>query len=324
MIRKNTPLVASAMAMMLLILDSRCAVTAAAEGVQLCIQTVIPSLFPFFLLSIFLTGSIQGGAVLRPLGKLFRISREEDTILVSGLLGGYPVGAQAAAEGYRSGNLTQAQANRLLAFCSQAGPSFLFGMVALQFPEAKYPWLLWLIQILSALTVAHMIPQCAQSDREPRAKAPISMAKAMKKAVAAMASVCGWVVIFRVVIGFVKRWVLWLLPETAQILICGLLELTNGCLMLSQIPDIPARFLMAVLMLNFGGFCVFLQTQSVAAVLDIRRYWLGKLLQAGFSLCYAAVFLGIWWALIPALLAIACTFAQNKRKNSSIPLAVGV
>ena len=37
--------------MLAMILDSRIALSAAAEGVQLCISTVIPSLFPFLFLS---------------------------------------------------------------------------------------------------------------------------------------------------------------------------------------------------------------------------------------------------------------------------------
>jgi hypothetical protein len=46
------PLAASAAGMMLLILDSRTSAAAAAEALEICIRTVIPGLFPFFLLSL--------------------------------------------------------------------------------------------------------------------------------------------------------------------------------------------------------------------------------------------------------------------------------
>ena len=59
--------------MLALILDGRTAIDGARQGIELCLRTVIPSLFPFFVLSILLTSSLLGSslAVLRPLGRLF-------------------------------------------------------------------------------------------------------------------------------------------------------------------------------------------------------------------------------------------------------------
>ena len=59
--------------MLALILDGRTAIDGARQGIELCLRTVIPSLFPFFVLSILLTSSLLGSSliVLRPLGRLF-------------------------------------------------------------------------------------------------------------------------------------------------------------------------------------------------------------------------------------------------------------
>ena len=56
----------------ILILDSRTALIGAQEGIVLCLQTVIPSLFPFFMLSNLLTGSLMGAdfRILRPIGRI--------------------------------------------------------------------------------------------------------------------------------------------------------------------------------------------------------------------------------------------------------------
>ena len=143
--RRKLTLTLTILAMVLLILDSRNTVRFAAKGIDLCIRTVIPSLFPFFVLSIYLTGNLGGSGIL--------------PVLISGFLGGYPTGAQAAAQLWRTGRITRTQGNKLLLFCSQAGPSFLFGMVAAQFPERSYLWKLWAVQILSALCVFLFIPR---------------------------------------------------------------------------------------------------------------------------------------------------------------------
>ena len=303
--RRLFSLFLTATAMGILILDSKSAVLSAAEGVDLCIRTVIPSLFPFFVLSIYLTGILGS-----------------KSILLSGFLGGYPVGAQTAAESWRTGNMTRETANRMLLFCSQAGPSFLFGMVAWQFPNSGYAWLLWVIQLLSAWSVAHLFQ--VEKQRTISVSHSVTLSDAMKHAARAMASVCGWVVIFRVVIGFARRCGLWLLPQWSQVLISGILELTSGCLMLSEVSSLPLRILLAAVMLNFGGICVVMQTAAVTDGLDIRYYILGKLLQTVFSLLYSLCFLGYFAALIPIFLIFLLKKRSNMRKNSSIPDPVGV
>ena len=61
--QKRTLIALAAVAGMLaMILDSRIALSAAAEGVQLCISTVIPSLFPFLFLSGIFGPFLSGGS----------------------------------------------------------------------------------------------------------------------------------------------------------------------------------------------------------------------------------------------------------------------
>lgn len=322
--RRNWALFFAAFAMGILILDSRNAVDAAAEGVDICIKTVIPSLFPFFVLSIFLTGSLGNTGIFRPISRLFRVGKGAEGTLISGLLGGYPVGAQSAAEAFRSGRVSAQTASRLIMFCSQAGPSFLFGMVASQFPERKYGWMLWAVQLLSAWSVSQMIPISVEPNTNSATIKRITITDAMKRAVSAIASVCGWVIIFRVFLYFLDQRVLWFLPDVFRILISGLLELTNGCLMLNEISNISIRFILTAIMLNFGGICVLMQTASVTQGLNLKYYILGKLTQTCLAPLYCLCFLGKIEALIPIAGIFLLSYRVNLRKNSSIPAAIGV
>lgn len=314
-------IVAAAMGMLVLILDSRTAVQAAAAGVDLCIRTVVPSLFPFFLLSGYLTGNLRGG---KWIAKRFHCPESCGTILLSGFLGGYPIGARLATREYREGHITKEQADRLIMFCSQAGPSFLFGIVAGQTENIRFVWLLWSIQIISALSVAWLVPGDASGQHRSTDSHKISLTESMKGAINAMASVCGWVIVFSVLMSFLKRWFLWFFPDAIQALLCGALELTNGCLMLSSLDSTRLRFLLAAILLNFGGLCVLMQTASVSAGLSIRRYFLGKILQTCFSVFYTLTLLGLPLAILPVL----CVFTLRKfpvfRKNSSNPFKIGV
>ena len=312
---------AAALGMLVLILDSRSAALAAAEGMELCIRAVIPSLFPFFLLSGYLTGNLQGG---KWLAKLFRCPENCGNILLTGFLGGYPIGARLATQEYHSKRLTKEHGDRLLMFCSQAGPSFLFGITAGQLGNAHLTWLLWIVLLLSALSVAWLIPGSVEAVSRKNPTKNQTLTETMGASVRAMAWVCGWVVVFSVLMAFLKRWLFWLLPEELQVLLCGLLELTNGCLMLGSVQNPLLRFLIAAVMLNFGGLCVLMQTASVSEGLSLGRYVLGKLLQTGFAVLYTLAFMGYPYLLLVVFLIFFGRKLINGRNSSSIPMKLGV
>lgn len=316
--------ICAGLGMLILIFDGKTAMMGAQSGIGLCLQTVIPSLFPFFLLSILLTSSFLGSSIpiLRPLGDFCAVPEGAETILIPAFLGGYPVGAQSIAEAFRSGHLPRKSAERMLSFCNNAGPAFLFGMVGTIFPERWIPWALWGIQIASALFVARLIP--SQDFRPVRfiQPAPKNPSASLSAAIRVMASVCGWVVLFRIIISFLDRWLFWLLPSELQVLLTGILELSNGCCELPKLADPNLRFLVCSVILAFGGICVTMQTVSVTSGLSLGYYFAGKLLQTAFSLLLSlSVLQRSFVPMIPVILLLLFVKAKNRDR---IPEAVGV
>lgn len=325
--------------MLVLILDSKTAVAGAGEGVSLCLRVVIPSLFPFFVLSVLLTSSLSGTAVppLRPVGWLCGIPAGAEPLLLIGLLGGYPAGAQAVAQSYEAGRLSRRDAGRLLGFCSNAGPAFLFGMIGGKFSQSWAPWVLWGIHILSALTVGILLPGRARRSSGTGGRREMTLPEALRQGLRIMASVCGWVVLFRVVLAFLSRWFLWLLNVPGQVAVSGILELSNCCCELDRIPGEGLRFVICSGMLAFGGVCVAMQTASVTGRLGMGWYLPGKLLQTGLSLMMAwpaqyFLFPVGERAAFPPLLVIAAAVPAGiggialviSEKKSSISRRIGV
>lgn len=278
--------------LMLLIVDSDCAVEGAKTGLDLCIKTVIPSLFPFFVVSMMLTASMENDhfIFLGRLAGLLNIPQTAAPVLIPAFLGGYPVGAKSVADQYRSGMIEKQQAERMLAFCSNAGPSFLFGMVTAFFPDKQMIWRLWAIHILGAVFTAKLYPlphpEEIQLSKVQNTKPHRDL---MASAVTAMGIVCGWIIVFRILISFLYQWLLWLFPQWMQVLLMGFLELSNGCCALMLVSDIRLRFVICSCMLAFGGICVLLQTFSVAKGLSIHHYLLGKTIQTLFSLVVSTI-----------------------------------
>lgn len=309
--------------MMALILDGRTALAGAREGVVLCLVTVIPSLFPFFLLSHVATGAFlkDPPKLLGPVAGLLGLPRGCEALTVSALLGGYPAGAQGVAQGVSQGRLTRDQGERLLPVCNQPGPAFLFGMVAQLFPGKWAAWALWAIVILSAAVTARILPAGRGDTPSLPVDESISAPSPLRASLSAMASVCGWVVLFRVVLALGERWMGWLLPGPVGVALAGVLELSNGCLGLGAVGDLRVRFCLAAMTLAFGGLCVGLQTRAVAQGLGMKGYWMGKLLQAGLALGMAGCLVyGFSWAIG----AVFLIFLPSRQKRGGNSPAVGV
>lgn len=318
--------IAAALGMMLLILDSRTALSGAQEGIELCLKTVVPSLLPFIFLSILLTGAFLGMPLplLGPLGRFCGIPKGAESILAAAFLGGYPVGAQSVATAFGGGQLSREDAQRMLSFCSNAGPAFLFGMTASVFSDRRTAWVLWLIHIVSAILVSRVFPRNSPSKAALSPAPAPGITDSLMKTLRVMAAICGWVILFRVVTAFLTRWFLWMLPSDLQVAVIGLLELSNGCCSLHLVRDERIRFLLCSGVLAFGGLCVGMQTRSVTAGLSLRYYYLGKILQTVFSLALAVT--AIYGYALPACAAILLLSAipRIRKKSSSIPDAVGV
>ena len=330
---------AASAGMLALILDSKTALSGGAEGIDLCIRSVIPALFPFFVLSTLLTGSLLGTALpfLRPIGLLCGIPKGAEPILVTGLLGGYPVGAQCISHACASGQLTRADGRRMLGFCNNAGPAFLFGMTGFLFENKAVPFVLWIIHIISAILTGAILPGKSDAQILISSQSSPGVGQLLQQSLKNIASVCGWVIIFRIILAFGERWFLWLAPEPLQTVIAGVLELTNGYIALISIENDSLRFVLASAFLSFGGVCVALQTASVTgqADLDLRFYFPGKLIQTAISAVLAFyvseyLFTNRLKSTPIPLIAILLTVAgsifllKNRKNSSSIPGSSGV
>ena len=314
----------SSAGMLVLILDGATALEGAASGIDLCIRVVIPSLLPFLFLSSLLTGSLwgNGGKVLRTLGKIIKVPKGAESVLISGFLGGYPAGAQTIGQAYRDGGLDAGSASRLLSFCSNAGPAFLFGVTASQFPDRKTVWILWVIHVLSALMVGALSDpgQFTATRLSPLDRSPVI---ALTGAVKTTGLLCGWIICFRILLTFLDRWFLWLLPKPAHVLTWGILELSNGCCCLASIEPFSLRFIICSVMLAFGGICVAMQTASVTEGLPLKSYLVGKLIHAVFAGSLSLLYLrfGVFSILLPAIFLYLPSILK---KRSSFPGYSGV
>ena len=311
--------VLAAMGLMVLILDSQLALEGARSGIDLCIRTVIPALFPFFVLSSMLSASLSASipSSRKEFCKKLGIPAAASSVLIPAVLGGYPVGAKCVGDLYQSRQISKHEAQQMLAFCSNAGPSFLFGMVSGFFPEGKMVWLLWLIHLYSAFLTAVVFADSKEKHNISQSKKESKQQSILLSSAKTMVQVCCWVVLFRILIRFLKERILWAFPVWLQVWVTGFLELTNGCCELMQITDTYQRFILCSGMLAFGGVCVLFQTFSVIGGLTIVSYIKGNLLQTVFSLVISSAVVTGNGPVVTVVLSLILVFFRKIRNRYS-------
>ena len=280
--------------MVLLILRSKAVQAGVRSGLALCGRVLIPALFPFSVLSGLLLRS-GGAAALGAkadgwMRRRFHLPGQAAAPLLTGLMGGYPLGAQSLAALYKAGGLTKSEAVALSAFCNHPGPAFLVGAVgASVLGEPTLGLWLWGVTVCSALLTGilfspeHAVPA---KKKQPPAQEPAcfrQLPAAIRDGAMAMLRVCGTVVLFSGLQAAVFPSGL-SLPDWAASLLTGAMELTSGVVRVGALPR-PTGFLLAAVLTGWGGLCVHMQAADALldAGLPIGTYFAGKAAQAILS-----------------------------------------
>lgn len=312
--RSAAGIAAGLLALLALLLRPGDALAGVSRGVSLCAQVIVPSLFPFFVISSLL-GSLGvpglAGRALTPLmSRAFGVSGRGAAALAAGLLGGYPLGAAAAADLVRRGELSPREGERLLPFCNNSGPAFILGAAGIGvFGSAKYGFALYACHALAAVTAGVLLrPRGGTAAAAPArtVSAPAvpdpggALADAVRASVGNILSVCGFVVTFTALCGVLDGCSL--LPgaalflarltgrdvSAARALLIGALELGGGIGALRGAAPTPGNLALCAFLLGWGGASVHFQTAAVCAGTGMKtaRHTAGRLLVGALSAGY--------------------------------------
>lgn len=101
-----------------------------AGGTALCLQSVLPALFPFFVVCELLTAAPPPAVLLRPMQRVLGLaSAETARALLLSWVGGYAVCARLAGQLYGAGRITRRDAALLHVLGCCSGPGFVIGCV---------------------------------------------------------------------------------------------------------------------------------------------------------------------------------------------------
>ena len=271
------------------------------EGLSLCARAVVPSLFPFMVLSELLVTSGAGEWLAipfeRPFGRLLGLSRAGCCAVVLGLLGGFPVGARCAILAYEKNKLDRAECERILGCASIPSSAFLISTVgATLWKDAKFGVFLYISAIFSALLSGILLYVMQKQRKNGEWKKTKSTPKkihfeagmfttAIKNATLNTLLICAYVVFFCTLTGTVEL-VLgrFAASETMHAILSILLELSGGVNAASKIGNRQLATILTGIAVGWSGLSVHFQMLSLrdGHNLSTRPYLVAKLMQTVF------------------------------------------
>ncbi len=252
------------------------------DGIDICLGTLIPSLYPFAVLSSLIINLDMLRVPQRYLSKLsklmFNLPGKCIGIILMSFIGGFPIGGKMTKELYDKGELSQSQAQRLLLFCINPGPAFTISSVGFYMLGSKKAGLIIYLSLIASSLIIGVLSRFLDNDNtceiKTESRNSLNFSDGIVKSVASgssvMLSICAWVVIFSCINKLAE---IAPLSDSVKFTLYCILEVTNACLV--ACGNLPVPIIAGII--GFGGFCTHFQVMSAVASAKLKyKYFIAS------------------------------------------------
>ncbi len=278
-------------------------------GLDLWFNKMVPSLFPFMILSgvmIRMNLTRLFSKLLSPIIRpIFRVSENVCYAMIMGFLCGFPMGAKTVADLLKREMITLREAKFLLAFCNNIGPvyfcsfvlpllgrqlvlPYLFGMYGLPLLYGLFLRYTWYRDLGVLNSVANSVTAQSTANSKGSKNLLNEVDDAITSSIQSILSLGGYMIFFNL-LNLIPHIIL----GTPPIYLAPLFEITGGLkLTEGQLP------LYGLILLPFGGLSCIAQTNSCikGTALSVSEYTMHKII---LMLLTAIYYLG-WFILCPS------------------------
>ena len=307
-----------------LLIFSTTNIESAKNGLVLWANSVVPSLFPFFIATelLYCTNLIEifEKKCSRFMKRIFNLSGNAVFPIIMGTISGYPTGAKIVNNLRTDKKISKTEGEHLLAFTNNSGPLFIIGTVGTSiFCSKKIGIILLITHILGSLTIGFLFRFWKPNRKTLFIKSKgtekdidsfsTTFVNSISKSVITILNIGGFIVIFSVIISILENsgifdfianfFSLFGFSKTTIIgFFSGILELTNGIKKISiiGIKNLNDIIVISAFLLGFGGISVAMQVYSCISKSDLslKPYLVGKIFHGLFSAIYTIIILNIF------------------------------
>lgn len=282
---------------------------ASREGMKLWLNTLLPTLLPFLILTGFLIHTNIIEKILSPFSgfwkTVFGLSPSGAYIFLLGMLCGYPMGAKLASDLFSHGKIEKREAEYLLTFANQPSPAFLTTYLAHICLEQKVStgeifFILLLADLLCMLffrfvifqnqTVTRAAKNFSKKETSTTSSPGSIIDVSIMNGFETIARLGGYILLFSLIAACVHHY--WKWSGISCSLILGMLEITTGLQQISQAGlSFQMQYLVSMALTAFGGCCILAQTKSVTDKnLSFLPYVSAKCLNGALTVTLILVF----------------------------------
>lgn len=270
-------------------------------SLNIWVNTLIPSMFPFFVISdVLINYNITEYIpkfITKIFSRIFNINKVCTTIFFLSLISGFPSGARNIRNYYDKGLLSLEEANHILLFTHFSNPMFILTTVALFFlGNEKYGYIILISHYLGNFIIGILLRNKSTMDIKNYTKDITicqnfskTLISAIKSSIDTLLLILGTLTSFLIVsyqvINFFD------LPMYQGTILKGILEMTMGLkdLSLLNISDVY-KVVISVMFISFGGLSVHMQviSQIVDTEIKYTNFLVARIYHAIISggICY--------------------------------------
>lgn len=292
------------------------------KGLDLWINNVFPSLFPFFIATEILCNTniiyLMGKVLEKPVSKVFNVPGEGAFALIMGTISGYPTGAKIVTNLKSQNRLTLEESERLLAFTNNSGPLFIIGTVGTSLLNNTHlGYILLISHLISCILVGvifrnwkrtngmitkNILEIKKQENSNEYKDFGEILSDSIRNSIITIVNIGGFIVLFSVILsilnnsgffkitGYIFQW-LNITEIVGNSSLSGIIELTNGVKEIALLQLTKLNICIISFLIGFGGLSVLFQVYSIVSKenISIKPYLYGKLLQGFLSFFITAI-----------------------------------
>lgn len=285
-------------------------------GVKICTELLIPSLFPFiFFSSLMINSGVYKliGEIFSPLSNIFFIPKDAISVFLLSMVGGYPIGAKGIKDLFDKQIINSEQAERMLMFCVNSGPSFVLGIIGTSLlKNSEISFAILKSQILSSCVIAILLGILSRikykkiyNRKNETFNTPFgdTLINSCESSCCSILSICTLIIIFNIfflflnqvrIIKLIKGMMINLnFPHSiSNCLPYMIFEVTKACIEISKNGNSPLLFTLAT---SWGGLCVHMQVFSIIKGIKIKysKFLIYRLINSFLSCFFVNIFLNL-------------------------------
>lgn len=271
---------------------------------ELFVYNIFPTLFPFFIISEFLTNYkityLVGKLLKKIIGPFFKINEEESFTFVLSIFSGQPSNAKYIKDLLDKKRISLNNATNLLCYTFFPSPIFLIGTIGVLF----YNDILVGYTILISVYLTNFFIGIILRNKNDNIENKITLNKTLLFGELMQKSILNAFNILILILGSMTIFLI--LTNTIismfnfnfyiETFINSFLEITGGCKKISLLEiGINLKIIFTCFILSFGGFCIHAQVKSILYnyCIDYKKVILYRLLASVISviICYFIIFI---------------------------------